>query len=335
LADNKEEIRWKGKKIRFNQRQPLKYNGSHGWLGVVLSENIGLRQSRLKGGQPLTRSLVLKIVVFLVLPVLLYFSDLKQVFNLALSVPEVQYIFVVPFVSAYFFYRRKKSFLSNEQFSYLRGVLVSILAMSVYVIGFFTSFPVEIHLLSLPIFVAGITLLLFGNEALKSLLFPIGLLVFISPLPVLFMALFGSNLSVSDGALVTSILSPFFPVTVSYQPLVILNTITVTGQPLEFLINDYCSGVYSLTAFLFVAVILLHISVSSFSQKVFLMLSAVCAAYFLNILRILVLVVIGRYYGLSFQFELAHAIGGTVLSFFGTLCLLFFADKVLRISFKP
>ncbi len=278
----------------------------------------------------------LKFSLLLVIPLVTYFQDFGQVFNLALSDSEAQYVLLVPFVVAYFFYRRRRAFLlarENSPLHYLTGISLSLLALLVYVLGSYSFYSLQLHLLSLPIFVAGVTLLIFGADVLKLLVFPIALLTFMSPFPLFFMDALGGSLMSSDGALAAAVLSPFMPIEIVYQPIVIISTATTAGETIQFSLSAACSGIYSLTAFLFCAVVFGYLASGSIVKKVLYGVLAVVAAYFLNVFRIIVTIVLGRFFGLGIAVEFFHAVGGTVLAFIGTLILLTFGSKLLKLSF--
>jgi len=146
---------------------------------------------------------------------------------------------------------------------------------------------------------------------------------------------FGGGLMSSDGAIAAFLLQPFMPLEITYQPVVILSTVTTAGEPIKFSLTAACSGIYSLTAFLFCTVIFGYIASGSILKKVLYGVLAVVVAYLLNVLRIVVTVLLGRFFGLGLAVEFFHTVGGTVLAFIGTLLLLYFGSKLLKLTFKP
>jgi exosortase len=265
-----------------------------------------------------------------------FFQDFMQVFSLALSEPEAQYVLLVPFVAAYFFYRRRKAFLLPRRSSRLQdltGAATCLLALLVYVWGSYSFYALQLHLIALPIFLAGATLLIFGTDVLKLLAFPIGLLIFLSPFPLIFMDAYGANLMSSDAALAGSMLKLFLPTTITYQPIVVLTSVTTAGKQIQFSLDAACSGIYSLTAFLFCAVVFGYMASGSPIKKISYAAIAVVAAYLLNVFRIAIMVVLGHFFGLGLAVDFFHEIGGTALAFIGALILLYFGSKVVKLSF--
>ena len=107
----------------------------------------------------------IKFSAWLIIPVVAYLQDFSQVFSLALSDSEAQYVFIVPFAVAYFFYRRRKAFTVSRPSNHLHdlsGIALCILSLFIYIMGSYSFYILQLHLVSLPIFVAGITLLIFG-----------------------------------------------------------------------------------------------------------------------------------------------------------------------------
>jgi len=250
------------------------------------------------------------------LPLVAYFQDFVQVFILSLSNEEAQYILLVPFVVAYFFYRKRHSFLfqrENSKSHDLTGISLCLLALLIYVLGSYSFYTLQLHLFSLPFFFAGVTMLIFGAKVVRLLIFPIALLTFLSPFPLFFMDAFGGGLMSSDGAIAAFLLKPFMPLEITYQPVVILSTVTTAGEPIKFSLTAACSGIYSLTAFLFCTVIFGYIASGSILKKVLYGVLAVVVAYLLNVLRIVVTVLLGRFFGLGLAVEFFHTVGGTVL----------------------
>lgn len=278
----------------------------------------------------------IKFSLLMAIPLFAFFQDFKEVFILAFSTAESQYILLVPFVVVYFFHRARKALLVESKKSFLNdflGVSICLVALLIYILGSYTFYSLQLHLLSLPIFVAGLILLLFGPNTLRLLAFPVALLVFMSPFTLFFMDTWGGHLMSSDGTIATFILEPFIPIDIIYKPAVIISTVTTLGEPIQFELGAACSGIYSLTAFLFTAVVFGYIASGSVLKKVLYGVMAVVAAYFLNVFRITVTIALGRFFGLGVAVEFFHLVGGTVLAFIGTLVLLVLGSKLLKLTF--
>jgi exosortase len=254
---------------------------------------------------------------------------------LALADPEIQYVLLVPFTVAFFFYKRRKAFLVSRKASWhdnALGFSLCSLALIIYIWGSYSFYILPLHLISLPIFIAGTILLIFGPSALRLLVFPTFLIIFLTPFPSVFLDMFGVSLIDSAATISTSILRLFLPIELSYRPVVTLSTFTNAGQKVSFEIAAACSGIYSLMAIGFFAVIFLYITSGSLTKKGIFAGLSLFTAYGLNVLRILLTLVLGYFFGYGLAVNFFHLFGGVVILFFGTLILLFVSDKLLKLS---
>jgi len=268
-------------------------------------------------------------------PIVAYSQDFIQIFYLALADPEIQYVLLVPFFAAFFFYKLRKAFSISRKNSFFHdviGIPLCCLALLIYVFGSYSLYPLQIHLLSLSVFVAGITLLAFGVDVLRILIFPIFLLAFLSPFPLILLDSFGGLLIESVATSIAFILRVFLPVELSYTPIVVLSTYTSIGERISFQLGAPCSGIYSLTSFAFFGVIFAYIATGSPIKKTFFAGLSLLTAYVLNVFRVLTMVVLGRFFGYGLAIEFFHLFGGIALIFFGTLILLYFGDKIFKLS---
>lgn len=277
----------------------------------------------------------IRLFLLVAFPIVAYFQDFIQLFYLALADPEIQYVLLVPFIAAFFFYKRRKAFLVYRKQSWLDNALgfsLCSLALIIYIWGSYSFYVLPLHLISLPIFIAGIILLIFGPSTLRLLVFPTFLLIFLTPFPSVFMDMYGASLIDSAATISASILRLFLPVELSYRPVVALSTYTNAGQKVSFEISAACSGIYSLTAMIFFAVIFLYIASGSLAKKGIFSGLSLLTAYSLNVLRIILTVDLGHFFGYGLAIDFFHMFGGIVILFFGTLILLFTSDRLLKLS---
>ncbi len=216
----------------------------------------------------------------------------------------------------------------------LLGISLCLSALLIQVWGSYSFYPLQFHLFSLPIFVAGIVLLVFGVDSVRMLIFPILLLIFLCPFPLLFLDMYGVNLIDSVATLSAGILKVFLPIQLSFRPIVVMSTVTSAGQSVSFELAAACSGIYSLTAIVFLTVILLYLSYGSLAKKTVFVGFAIFTAYGLNVLRIVLTVFLGHFFGYGLAVDFFHLFGGVVLLFLGGLLLAFTSDKLLKLSFS-
>jgi len=282
----------------------------------------------------LSTAIKLSLIVFFL--VVIYFQDFSQVVKLALGNAEIQYILVVPLVACFFFYTKRRAFLfqnKNNKLPDIIGISICLLALLFYIYGSYSLYPIELHLLTLPLFTVGLIQILFGTDTLKALAFPIGILLFASPLPLIFSDKYGGALITTSTTLSANFLKLFFPLTYTTQPIALINTTTMTGQPITFQIASACSGIHSLIAMTFFAAIFLYIASGSWLKKILLAAISLIAAFLLNLLRIVLTVTIGYTIGYGAALDFFHNSAGLILLLSGVLLTLLIGDKILKLSF--
>jgi exosortase len=295
--------------------------------------------------------LALKTLTILVATLMLFQQDLSIVFTDALQSEITNYMLVIPIIFVYAIYRKRKmlrtvvSLESQNQPKSVRhiptiaGVILCAAAITLYWYGSYTFTPLEYHMASLPIFVAGLTLILFNPQTLRQLAFPIAILYFLTPPPSEILYAAGSTLSViSSEASHTIVKALGVPSTLSGEygnP-----TITITrpdGSAIPFVVDIACSGIYSLMGFLIFATFIAYITRDKTWKKAAIFLIGLPLIYALNIIRITTILLIGYHYGEQLALQIFHLLGGWTLIFLGTLLLLTITEKAFKtnIFLKP
>ncbi len=210
--------------------------------------------------------------------------------------------------------------------------MLCVTAVLAYWSGSYTFTPIEYHMLTLPVLVAGLTLILFNGQTLKQLAFPIAFLFFLTPPPIEILYSVGSTLSdlsahTSNG--IANLLGIASTISAQYGSPII--TITRADQTImNFSIDVACSGVYSLTGFVIFAVFIAYISRGKLWSKPIILLLGIPLIIALNIIRITTILAIGNSYGDQLALQVFHALGATVLMFIGTLIMLIITEKFIK-----
>jgi exosortase len=288
--------------------------------------------------------LILKIVTMVAAVLAVFHQDLTIVLNDALVSESMSHILIVPFLFIYLLYRKRKmlrAVVPIEKQGNLRplrylptiaGIVLSTAAILFYWHGSYTFTPLEHHMLALPIFTTGLTLVLFNPQTLRQLAFPLAFLAFLIPLPSEILYGLGSTLSIVSSqvsyALINSLGIPS-TLTSEYGNPVIQIT-RPGGTTISFAVDIACSGIYSLIGFLIFAVFIAYIMRDKPWKKLTLFLIGFALIYVLNIARIATILLIGYHYGEELALQLFHMLGGLTFIFVGTLVLLVFAEKILR-----
>ena len=288
---------------------------------------------------------VLLFALCLLLIIIIYGNDFWILASEAFQNEALSHILLLPFLVGFLFYLKKdvvKAALALDKhskrtnikyFNEILGVVLCLVAFLVYWYGSQTFYPLEYHILSLPIFVAGVTLVLLNMRALLALIFPILFLLFLVPMPATFLYTIGGGLAnfntqVSYGVLKTAGL----PITLSYSygaPTILMSS--ASGQPVNFAVDIACSGIYSLVAFAMFATFLAFLAKTSIFKKLSLFVLGFSVFVALNITRIMGIVTVGYVFGEDAAVFL-HSFAGLVLVFLGMFLILVFSDKVLKIQ---
>jgi exosortase len=286
----------------------------------------------------------LKIGIIVVAALMIFHQDLALIANDALQTEFMSHILAIPFLFGYLIYRKRKMLrvvipLENRDepketrhFPTIAGILLLATAILLYWYGSYTFTPLEYHMFALPIFTAGMTLILFNLQTLRQLAFPIAFLIFMMPPPSQIFYALGSTLSVVSSEasqILVNLLGIPATLTNEYGNPVIQVT-RPGGATLSFSVDIACSGIYSLIGFLVFAVFIAYIIRDRPWKKLALFLIGFLLIYMLNITRITTILMIGYNYGEQIALQLFHLLGGWVLIFIGTLILLIFAEKILH-----
>ncbi len=287
---------------------------------------------------------MLKGLAIALLTSFLYFQDLSLVLTDALRSEETFHILAIPPLFVYLLYRKRKvlaaavsqeklrSSAISKHFSTIFGIVLSALALLLYWNTSYTFTPLEYHMLTMPIFIAGLVLILFNVQTLRQLIFPIAFLVFLTPPPAEILYSVGSTLSTVT-AQASNGLANLFGIASQLSGNYGNPLITLTrpdNSTMNFTVSVACSGIYSLIGFTIFALFIAYITRGKLRNKLAILLMGLPLIVALNVLRITSIVTIGYYYGDELALQIFHLIGGTVLMFIGTLMLLAVTEKVFK-----
>ena len=294
---------------------------------------------------------ILKVATILVAVLAIFHPDLRIIVNDALQNEVMSYVLVIPFLFVYLTYRKRRMIyqvmhLENKTHSrtmkYLptiSGIILSITAVLLYWHGSYTFTPLEYHLFALPIFVAGLTILLFNLQTLKQLAFPIAFLMLLVPPPSEIIYSIGSTLSlIGSEVSYKIIISLGIPSTLTSEYGSPIIQITTSDQTtISFALDIACSGIYSLISFLVFAVFVTYLIRDKPWKKLALFLTGLSLIYILNIIRITTILLIGYYLNEDAALQFFHLFGGWFLILIGTFLLLLLGEKLLhtQIFAKP
>jgi len=274
----------------------------------------------------------------------LYYQDLNMILNDALQNESTNYVLIIPFIFAYFVYRKRKMLRAVVQLeaenplkntnhlAMTGGALTCATAVIIYWYGSYTFTPLEYHLSTLPIFAAGLALALFNLQTLRQLAFPIAFLFFLTPIPEQTLYSVGSTLSITSSEISNTIVNALgVQSTISRNN---LNPTIIITRPdkslLGFTLGTACSGIYLLMGFLIFAVFTAYIIRDKPWKKAAIFLIGLPLIYLLNVLLITIILLLGYHFGEQLALQTFHLLGGFTLIILGTLLLLTIAEKLFK-----
>ena len=281
----------------------------------------------------------LKMVTFIVAVVLVFHQDLATVAVDAVQNESMSYVLAVPFLFAYLLFRKRKmlsavmpleSQAQPRVLKYLAtivGVLLASTALLLYWYGSSTAY----HMLTLPVFAAGITLVLFNTQTLKEAAFPLGFLILLTPPSGILSRIgpaFSSATSEASYAFVRAVGIPSTLTSQLGNP--VIQVTRSSGEVLSFNIGISSSGLYSLLGFLVFASFLCYTIREKLWKKLLLFPVGFLIIYALSISRVTTILLLGYNFGTATATDVFLSLGGWILVFLGTFLALAFSERVLH-----
>ena len=286
----------------------------------------------------------IKTTTLIAATIALFSQDLTILFTDAIQSEITSHLLAIPFLLAFLIYRKRKMLRAvlphqeenqSKEMKHLpliAGALLTITAVLIYWYGSYTFTPLEHHMLALPIFVAGLTLILFNTQTVRQLAFPICYLIFLIPPPSEILYTLGSTLSTISSEASNAILNAFgiqsTIITEYNNPTIIV--IRPDGSTMPFTVDIACSGIYSLIGFTIFATFIAYIIRDKPWKKLTIITIGLPLTYFLNIIRITTILALGYHYSEELALQIFHLLGGWILIFTGTIILLAISEKTLK-----
>jgi exosortase/archaeosortase family protein len=288
---------------------------------------------------------IMAVALLTALVFVVYGSDLQIIINEALQSEEMSYVLILPFFLAVLLYARKDTVKAvhdldssgKTRIKYveqLMGVAVILIAFLTYWYGSLTFYALNYHILSIPIFLIGVTLVLTGVNTTLRLLPPILFLLFLVPIPTQALFALGGTLANLNTQAAYALLKAFnLPVQLNttYGPPTLVLTATQTA-PTTFAVDLPCSGIYSLISFTMFAVFLLLIAKGSITRKIGLVATGAILFEALNVFRISAIIGAAYQFGEQIAMTFLHPMAGFLLIFAGMLITLGIAERLFKIQ---
>jgi len=318
-----------------------------------MSEGLQVRKlmnSKLVLSLTSNTTLILKAITALAAILAVYHQDLQLILFDALQNEATNQALLALPIFGFLIYRKRKMIRAvtsfeetNQQTSILQrmgrsstliGILLSTASIIFYWYGSYTFMPLEYHILTLPIFAAGLVLVFFNLETLRQIIFPILFLFFLTPIPEELLFKLSSALSTTS-SLVSSAVANLLGANSVVSTSGINPTIIVTrpdNSILGFSLDTACSGVYPLIAFVMFAFFTAYIIRDKPWKKAVIFLLGIPLMYLLNVIRITIVLLFGYHYGEQLALQTFHLFGGLALTIIGTALLLTVAEGIFKIQ---
>jgi exosortase/archaeosortase family protein len=294
------------------------------------------------------QAIISKIAVMLAAVLVIYGTDLSVVFSKALAFSAgniTNYVLVIPILILFILYRKRNILLAvaswnNRSWRSLRiddvlGGALCAVAVIAYVIGSTTLYSLEFHLLSLPVFIAGATMLLFNIATFRHSFICVILLAYLQPPPADFLSEIAADLSWSSAIIVQNMLGSIgLPISLDASfgaPALVMQD--ANGARIPFYVGEPSSGTYSIVGLSVFSIFVAYILRGKMWKRALIVVVGFPVFYLLNATRIALIISIWYTSG-EVAAESFHVVSGSVMSAVGTLILLFFADLVLHLGMR-
>jgi len=244
-----------------------------------------------------TRYLKSRNAVFLffsTVTLLLFYPSLSVLFVQSLHDSINDYILVIPFISAFFFYSDRTKIFSIKEYSFGAGVGIIVLGVAVSLIGFRLGDAfnqndrLSIVILSCVIIWMGGFVLFYGAMAFRNAIFPILFLLFLVPIPSLLLL---NTISILQEGSAETAMGLF---RLSGVP-VLREGFVFHLSHLSIEVAEECSGIHSALALLVTSIVAGKLFLITGWKKWVLTMFVFPIAIFKNGLRIVTLSLLGNY----------------------------------------
>jgi exosortase len=220
------------------------------------------------------------------------------------------HIALIPLVSIYLFYIKRKEILEKVNYSFAAGIPVIFLGVALFLGGILPGTELDnnnfasLIMFSIFLSINGAFILLYGTEAYQRALFPLLFLIFTIPIPTAMMDSIISFLQVGSTELSNLLFMasgvPFVRDGFVFQ----LSNLSVE-------VARQCSGIRSSMAIFIVSILAGHMFLKTRWKQIFLVICAVVIAMFKNSIRIVTLSLLGNYVDPVILTSSLHREGGT------------------------
>ncbi|MFH2066618.1 MAG: exosortase/archaeosortase family protein [Pseudomonadota bacterium] len=221
---------------------------------------------------------------------------------------------LVPFISLYFIWDRRKQILLHEIRSSKVGFFIFIISTIIYLMGYAGGIYIAIRL-AMIFSLIGLLYYILGEKVIKSILFPLVFLIFMIPVPYSILRLISLPLQTIITIAAAFIIGDVLSIPVFREG----NMLHFTLTSLE--VADVCSGIRSLTSYIMLGSIFAYISKGSKKIKFILVFMSIPLAMVINLLRVAGTGVLAHYYGRQVAVGFMHELSGILVFILGLMAM--------------
>lgn len=234
--------------------------------------------------------------IVIALLVLLYIPTGHWLFDSWLSNPYYTHGFLIPAVSGFIIWRKRRELILAKPLNI--GVVVLAVGALIYIMGSLQDIR-SLTAFSFLIVLSGLILYFYGTKAMRSLAFPLAFLVFMIPPP--FLDKWGFYLQFTSLHSSATLLDWMgFSVTTNGTEIALSGATFTIGIP--------CSGMNTLIALLALSAVFTYILSGPIYKRAILFVIAFPIAILANILRIVSIILVAHYYNAKFATGFFHDI---------------------------
>lgn len=244
---------------------------------------------------------------------LLYVDVIKKLVYDWIDLPDFSHGFLIPLVSFYFVYERRNQLSALSPSGKLAGLGVLIFGILLLFLGNLATeyFTMRFSFL---VVIGGIILFLLGKEFYKTLLFPLIFLIFMIPIPSIFMDRITFPMQLFASKVATNSLY-----LIGIPVLREGNIIQLSHSSLE--VAEACSGIRSLISLLALSVVFAYFSQKETWKRIVLILSTFPIAIIANAARVTGTGILAYHYGDNAAQGFFHGFSSWILFVVAFVCL--------------
>jgi exosortase len=234
---------------------------------------------------------------------------------------EYSHGFLIPLISGYIIWSKRETLRNIPLMPDVKGLFILGAGIFLLILGDIAFEPFT-RRFSLIVTILGLIYFLFGSKMCKVLLFPIGYLFFMIPLPYILIKSIAVNLRLISAKVTYGVLN-------SFGVPILQDGVNLELPNMSLVVGDLCTGILSLVAIMALAVLYAYLTQRNLICKVALVIFAVPAAIFSNMLRLIMTVGLAYFYGPRILGNFIHQFHGTV-NFFITVVLLVLIGRFVK-----